>query len=581
MRRLALALLVLLAPSIAGAASGPVWTTQQLAGFADVVLTGTVVEVTSDWDRHVNAIYTYVTLDVIDVLKGDISAERVTIKQLGGSADGIVLSIVDQPSFAIGQDVLVYLEARPRDGTLYTSALWQGKWDLERGVRGRQTAVRYAPGGHATREDRQSLSEARLETSAAAADRTGVTPNIVVSDAPLPRASAYFNLLGPFRYVHSPVVDVQAGGQPGLPGGGVAQVQAAIQRWNRAGAAFSYTLGNTNAPPRCSGELLGNNRVTITFMDPCGEMANAGGTLALGGSYFTPGEGGSSNGQSFDRATEGFIVNNDGDEALRLPTNPGCFEEIQTHELGHVLGLNHSGDPDALMYAQIEASRCWTGARGLRPDDLRGLLFIYGGGAPSSGLAQPLAAPTDVRVVMQTTSLLVTWSDSSVGTSAAPTSYQVDFRAGHQDGGPVVASSRQQGTSLAVTIPPGVSGDFNVVVSGVNDAGVGPSSPRRDFTIGAGGSLSPGCSGSPSAPIGLSGSVLNGVAQVRWSATPGATRYLLQAGNDVGGADLFALTDVGATTGAATAVPPGFRAWVRVFAANSCGVSAPADVLLQ
>ena len=56
------------------------------------------------------------------------------------------LRVFDQAAFALGEEVLSFLEVRPRDGTLYTSALWQGKWEIEQVTRGgERVAVRYAP----------------------------------------------------------------------------------------------------------------------------------------------------------------------------------------------------------------------------------------------------------------------------------------------------------------------------------------------------------------------------------------------------------------------------------------------------
>ena len=577
MRRIALAFVILLIPSFTHAASGPRWSPQELSQFADIVLTGSVVEVTSGWDREVNAIYTYVTLDVSEVLKGDISAGRITVKQLGGEANGFVLSIVDQPTFVIGQEVLLYLEVRPRDGTLYTSALWQGKWDVTRGGRGREMAVQRAPASHNASEEVQAMRDARSRAAAAGTSRAvQVTTEVAAEDA-VGRSSAGYNLLGPFRYMHVPSIDVQAGGQPGLAGGGVSQVQAAIQRWNSAGSSFRYALGSTAGAPRCSGQMLENGRVTITFMDPCGEMSNSGGTLAMGGSYFTADEGGTSNGQKFDRALEGFVINNDSPTALSYLTNPGCFEEVQTHELGHVLGLHHSSNPDSLMFPTIDSGTCWNGARGLRADDVQGLLFIYG--RTGTGLAPPTTAPSDVRVAVATTQILVTWTDPALDSTASATGYRVDFRSGHTDNGPIVASVRQAGASLAVPIPAGVSGDFSVTVTGINAAGEGPASPRQDFTLGP--ARPSTCSSAPAAPTGLTAGVINDFARVRWAPVSGATRYSIQAGSTVGGSDLFAVTDVGASTEAGASVPTGFRAWIRVVAFNQCGASAPTDVLLQ
>lgn len=576
MRRLIACLLLSLSATSASAANGPKWTPAELAQFADVVVTGRVISTSSGWDQEVNAIYTYTTLQVREVLKGDIDDDQITIKQLGGAAGAYVLSVVDQPTFAVGEEVLLYLEARPRDGTLYTSAVWQGKWKLSRDGRGEELALRQAPEEYGGSADHQLLRVARRDAAAAervrAWDARDDRQRVVTQIADVPQASGSFTLLGPFRYLHTPAVDIQAGGQPGLPGGGVAELQAAIQRWNNAGSAFRYVLGSTSAAPRCSGQMLGTGRITVTFMDPCGEMSNAGGTLAMGGSYYVPGEGGVANGQAFERAIEGFVINNDSPVALEYLTNRGCFEDIQTHELGHVLGLNHSADSNALMYAYIDRS-CMTGARGLRADDLQGVLFIYGrGAAPQS---PPLTPPTNVRVAVQTTQLQISWADPGSGA----TSYQLDFRAGYSDVGAILASLRSPGTSLAVSIPPGLTGPFSLTVRGVNIAGVGPPSARADFTLG---DAQPGpCSSAPSAPGGISAAISNGFARVQWAAVPGAVRYLVQAGSQVGFSDLFPPSDVGGSTMVGASVPPGFRAWVRVVAVNACGTSSPTDVFLQ
>ncbi len=65
---------------------------------------------------------------------------------------------------------------------------------------------------------------------------------------------------------------------------------------------------------------------------------------------------------------------------FRFTTNspqPGRvdIQNTATHELGHVLGLDHSPDPNATMYA--EAPPGDTAKRTLAPDDINGLCFVY------------------------------------------------------------------------------------------------------------------------------------------------------------------------------------------------------------
>ncbi|TNE85431.1 MAG: matrixin family metalloprotease [Deltaproteobacteria bacterium] len=59
--------------------------------------------------------------------------------------------------------------------------------------------------------------------------------------------------------------------------------------------------------------------------------------------------------------------------------NESDFRDVAVHELGHCLGLNHSNDSRAIMYA---SSTVGTYQRGLAQDDVDGLVAIYGAEAP-------------------------------------------------------------------------------------------------------------------------------------------------------------------------------------------------------
>lgn len=557
-------------PRAAEASAGPKWSTSQLAEFADVVVAGRVEAVASGWDPAVGAIYTYVTIDVSEVLKGAVGG-RIVIKQMGGVADGYGLMVFDQATFAVGEEVLVYLETRPRDGTLYTSALWQGKWTIQTTASGERLAVReQPPHDRGMAADVQRLANAREE--AAMAPVRGARINVAPVEGPA-SASEPFALLGPFRWLSPPVVDVQAGGQPGLDGGGISQLIAAGTAWNGAGTGTRFLAGSSSVGPGCSEPPRGDARVRISFMDPCEEIGDSGGTLAIGGAWFDTGigSGGTNNGQSFHRAFEGFVINNDSTNALGPLTVPNCFQEVELHELGHVLGLGHSSDPAAIMYATLPDNCTRSPARPLAADDVQGLHFIYGGPV----LTPPSSAPTNVQVVVNgTTSITVSWnpvSSYSAGAPSAASSYRLDFR--QSPSGPILATVSASGTSITIPLPSGIAGTFYVTVTGINSAGAGPSSSPVAFTI--------GCTGPPPAVSGLQGGVSAGVAFVNWSASAGATHFIVQAGTMQGGANLYPPTNIGASTGASAPVPAGFQAWVRVVAVNACGSSAPADVFIQ
>lgn len=65
----------------------------------------------------------------------------------------------------------------------------------------------------------------------------------------------------------------------------------------------------------------------------------------------------------------------DEDERWRIGTTGGAIdlESVALHEIGHLLGLNHSTVPESVMFASYAGRR-----RSLSPDDIAGIQSIYG-----------------------------------------------------------------------------------------------------------------------------------------------------------------------------------------------------------
>jgi hypothetical protein len=573
----ALALVVLIgAQSRADASINLKWSTSELTTFADVILTGRVVRLVSGWDSSVQTIYTYVTIDVDEVFKGAVTPGRLMVKQLGGWAGDTGLSVSDQATFLIGEPVLLYLEARPRDGSLYTSSLWQGKWTIEE-IGGERVATRYEPAGHRSRYpiDRQSVAAVRAASAGEHSSDARIDAHPIEATGATSRPFV-IGLPQPFRFLYHPVVDMQAGGQSGLPGGGLMEIQEALTKWNAAGSSFRFVPGSAQGPRRCATERLYNGRATIVFDDPCGEISNSGGILAIAGVYFsiTAGSGGIVNGTTFFAATEGFVINNDSAAALSFLRQSGCFADVQLHELGHVLGLDHSADNTAIMFPSLNRACSDTG-HDLGADDIAGIQFIY---PPNVPVSPPTAPPTGVQItLLGTASVTVAFNPVTVpgsNTAAPATAYRLDFRRSSDE--PIVATLTTVSTRNVIPIPPDTLGAFTVTITPFNAAGEGPASAPVTFIVGG-----TGCTGPPATPI-VSGRVIGGTATVAWPPVPGATSYLLSAGSFPGASNLYPLTNIGeSTVASASGLPAGFTAWVRVIAVNGCGQSAPADVFVQ
>ena len=172
-RHAASALIVTLATlstaALAAAELTRIWTPRELSAFATLIVTGRVVDVSSQWDPAVNGLYTYATIDVDETWKGPRPAGPIVVKMLGGRVDGLEMRVDGQAHLEIGQTVALWLETRPRDLTLYPAALWQGVWSIVREPGGAVLAERRGPDGQIS--DRVALASLR----SAAANSPAVT----------------------------------------------------------------------------------------------------------------------------------------------------------------------------------------------------------------------------------------------------------------------------------------------------------------------------------------------------------------------------------------------------------------------
>jgi len=567
----------------------PALASASLRGVSDDVLArssaaavqGRVVATSAHWDDQAGTIYTFVTIDVVKSWGLAAMPARVVVKQLGGIIGDTAFVVGGQARFTTGEDVLVFLDVRPRDRTLSVAGLEQGKWLLTGAPDAATSAVRE------TRGHDQAAVVAREYRSAVALDalaelagtRVSAADAVVAPLVPVAtragldgREGPAFTLLSstPARWHEADsatavFVDTQAGGHPQFAGGGLTQLSNAAAMWRAAG---SLRLQNGTArSARCFSNSENDNRLSVTYGDPCGEISDASSTLAIGGAYFSN-DIRTINGVNYWKITKGMIVT-DNPASKWSSFSTGCYEDVLVHELGHAIGFGHSADRAAIMYPSI-SSGCFSRSASapLGTDDRAGMAALYpGGGSPPPPPPTTPGTPTSLLSSVVGSTVTIRWN--AAGTGGAPTGYQLI--AGTAPGASNIGAIPVTGTTLVV---PGVpNGLYYARVIATN--GAGASAPTADIAI----TVGPAAPGVPRSLTAVAPS--SGVVSLSWlgpSSGPAPTSYLVVAGHSPG-ASIYQIPVAG--TGLAGGGVPAGTYYVRVVALNGATPGpASAEVVL-
>src|ERR1051325_8484978 len=121
---------------------------------ARVIVQGKVLSIECKIDPLDSRIYTYVTVKVQEVLKGDITERKIVIKELGGLVGDKISVVYGTPQFKVGEKILTYLDTWA-DGSLRTHQMFLGKFSIQKDEKtGHQFAVRASGDGHRSEERR-------------------------------------------------------------------------------------------------------------------------------------------------------------------------------------------------------------------------------------------------------------------------------------------------------------------------------------------------------------------------------------------------------------------------------------------
>ncbi|HEX8369511.1 MAG TPA: DUF4214 domain-containing protein [Pyrinomonadaceae bacterium] len=381
----------------------------QLILTSRLVLTGNVQAVQAEWDKKRQNIYTYVSVRVSEVLKGQIRNDIIVVKQAGGIVGDDEIMIDGAPKYKVGQEVLLFLNTLP-DGSLTVAHLFQGKYeiveDADTGLKMAQRTidgdnVHLLPGQDAQvtnraelasfiEKIRSTLRSGAKEARAYERNHQGAGIREVPSDyrSDMPEMSAkpdaagfyYFNTGAKF-FATSINYFLNTANSP-IAGGGITELQQAMNAWTSVGTS-NLTLNLAGTTTRQAQQSPNDGFNVIAYNGAFGaDNQNCSGVGASTSRRVSFSQTQTVNGRTFVRILESDIqVNNN------FPCFLGISENLAfvfTHELGHTIGLDHSFLTSAPPGTDPIMAPFAFGGRGptLGMDDVNGISFAY----PQPGL---------------------------------------------------------------------------------------------------------------------------------------------------------------------------------------------------
>lgn len=394
---------------------------QEMVIGSRAIIRGTVVSSLGGYDERYKSVFTYTILRLTRVLKGEVtpsSAGEIVIKEPGGIVGNLGSEIFGIPQFKAGEDVLLYLDTWP-DGSLRVYQWFLGKYTITiNAATGRELISRESA------DPRVSiLGRSRLGPSTDQSDLAGFLGNVASLVQSLTLQSTLheeryfrgttlravpiefmalrntatpqytiFNPYQPQRWFEaderSPVVFSLNPAQMPNPGI-IDDIKASLEVWsNVSNSSIKLALSKDRTSTCGLTSVDGVNTISFNNCDgyssfsPSVSGGCSGVLAATGISNFDVTQRKTIGGVVFYRAVEGNISFNP--FASCYLNDPCTVREIATHELGHAIGLGHSLDPEASLYAYAHFDgRCGS----IRADDEAGVRFIY-------PLATPLQLPS-------------------------------------------------------------------------------------------------------------------------------------------------------------------------------------------
>ena len=140
-RILALLLLACTAPRAGWATSVLAVDVEQLVAGAKVIFEGEVLASEARWNSEQTYIHTHVTFRVVDLLKGSLPGDTVTVRFAGGTVDGTTLKVGEMDYPETGERGIYFLEDPSRDQVNPLLGWSQGRYRIERDQAGTERVM--------------------------------------------------------------------------------------------------------------------------------------------------------------------------------------------------------------------------------------------------------------------------------------------------------------------------------------------------------------------------------------------------------------------------------------------------------
>jgi len=82
---------------------------EQFVTNSTLVVKAKVLSTESKWDQNKTNIFTYTTISILEILKGENPPNELTIEQLGGTVGDESLVIETNPHFKVGEEAILFL----------------------------------------------------------------------------------------------------------------------------------------------------------------------------------------------------------------------------------------------------------------------------------------------------------------------------------------------------------------------------------------------------------------------------------------------------------------------------------------